>query len=239
MSKNEEEKGTLILPSAAVIPLRKAFVEHENNKRAATLALATRVHAHLKSDAGAADRKALSKILKQPNAAWGPTRTFLTELIARIEPRLRHDDRAFDEGYEVERLLITRPEKGETPKVQAPKKKDLPMLPAATWSFSGGECGISIDPKTRQLTWSVSRNNHAVEHAWESPFGKLLNAELRKIKWTRGTGGVFRYTDEYAEDAAMDHGGNAVRISSAFGPLGEKEKEYEYGFPLRRRSPRR
>lgn len=239
MSKNEEETGTLLLPAAAVIPLRKAFVEHENNKRAAILDLATRVHAHLKSDAGTADRKALSKVLKQPNATWGATRSFLTELIGRVDPNLRREDRAFDMGFQVERLLITRPEKGQTPKVQAPKKKDIAPLPAATWSFSGDECGINIDPKTRVLTWRVSRNNHAVENAWESPFGRLFSEQLRKIKWTRGTGGVFRYTDEYAEDAALEHGSNAVRISHAFGPLGEKEKEQQYGHLLRRPRPRK
>ena len=240
MARNEEEQGNLVLPTAAVIPLRKALVDRENKERAATFDLATRVHAHLKSDAGLADRKALSKILKQPNARWGATHSFLAEMIRRLNPSMRSDDTAYDRAGDVERLLITRPkEAGEKPKVQAPKKKDLAPLPAQTWSFDGGECSVSIDPKTRMLRWHVGRNNHAVEHAWESELGKTLSAELRKINWTRATGGVFRHTDEYAEDAALENGGNAVRISRAFGPLGEQEKKAEYGLPRFRRSSKR
>lgn len=242
MSTNEEEKGTLVLPTSAIIPLRRALVDAANAERKQILDLATRVHAFLKSDAGKADRLAISKALKSSNGWTVSDR--LHDVSRRMDRNAHNDDR--DEVYsQVADLILPHPpfpkpgEKAAPRKLQAPKKKDLPMLPAATWSFEGPECGVSINQERRTVSWRVERNNHAVDNAWDSALGKAFRQALSKIKWTRATGGVFRYSNEYAEDAALDYGSNAVSISSAFGPLGKQEQEIRYGLPSRRRAVKR
>ena len=60
-----------------------------------------------------------------------------------------------------------------------------------------------------------------MDHAWASQLGKVLSAALEKVNWTRDTGGVFRYTDEYARDNELDGGFSSVSISRSYGPRGK------------------
>lgn len=256
MGKNCEEKGEIILPSAAVIPLRNALVVAVNKQRQEWLDLAVRVHAHLKSEAGAADRKVLSKLLR--GQRQGPhycPEDFVAEVAGRLASDTgrgnlggwrdlhgRDDDtEAFNRNNEVARLLVTpRTPDGVTRKIQAPKKKDLPqLLQSKTWTFYNNSCSVHINPKTRVLEWAVPRSKNAVDDAWASVLGRTLARELERVKWTRGTGGAFNYTDEYAQDAAMDHGYTPISISHAYGPLGERMREDRMGLPMSMRRKRR
>lgn len=254
MGKNCEEKGTLTLPSAAIVPLRNALVSAINEQRVQWLELATKIHTHLRSDAGAEDRKTLAKLLRgKPTDQAYSLEDFIDKKIAQFETKSNWDhwNRRHTNGlnrtdesernYAIWRMLFTQPKvAGELRKIQAPKKKDLPpLLASKTWAFGNSECGVSIDPKARTLRWSVPEGKNAVDDAWASLLGRTLNEELKKVKWTRGTGGAFNYTDEYQSDGAMEHGYNPISISQAFGPLAEAERDHRSGLSGLRRATKR
>lgn len=117
-----------------------------------------------------------------------------------------------------------------------PKKKDFAPLVAtkvASVSADGDEGCVSFDAKKRLVVWRVSENNRAVERARESNIGRLFFDLLRRVKWTRGTGGSITGNDEYnREDDSPGGGGNQLKES--FGPLGEADREDQYG-ALRRK----
>lgn len=244
MGKRSEERGELILPSRAVLDVRNALVEAENQTRAQALEMAQQIHAYLRSDAGAEDRRALSSLLRRKPAGGYHS---VGDLIGKqIEQRLgpvRQGSRLYDEGngaysdrfnfkWMVEQLLIKRAaSRDENDKLQSPKKKDLPALLASkTWSWSNSECSINLDPKTRKLSWYVDYAKNAVEDAWSSQLGRTLKSALAKVEWTRGTGGAFNYSDEYMRDSSMDHGTSGTSMSLRFGPLGDAEFKARNGY---------
>lgn len=255
MSNMQEERGNILLPSAAVIPTRNALTRVSNERRAYVLEVAGKVHAHFRSEAGKEHRKALSAMMrgKRVDGYYG-----LDDLISEVVKKLypNRETRGWGGGYsytessmkfevdsyEIEDLIITRrTNDGEPRRLQAPKKKDLPpLLESKTWNWSGDydELFISIDPKTRRLTWSISENNHSVDRAHESYLGRALFGALNKINWTRGTGGVSYYSDEYMKESLIDGGDGASE--SYYGPLGEKAREDKLGWrPQRKSSMRR
>lgn len=254
MGNNTQERGQLILPSAAVVTVRNALVEATNKQRAQWLEVATKVYNNLREPGNAEDRNILSSLLRNkpvPGYFHGLS-SFLEKKIKQVQAvgsvNWSHsrwdqgrDNSEFEQLWQVENLLFTRPEKaGDPRKIRAPKKKDMAPLPQSkTWSFSNDDCSIHIDPEKRTLEWYVSENKDAVECAWNSPLGKALKAALKNVKWTRGTGGVFNYSDEYGRDAAMEHGYDAVSISHAFGPLGDDEMDSRSGFSQRKRQPKK
>jgi hypothetical protein len=252
MSKNEEEQGQLLLPSSAVVAVRRALVEAENQHRAQALVLAQKVHAYLSekvpSASGGRESQprlvALRKALRS-NQRFGPgsVEDCMDKAFAAVQgPVPRESSFTFTrsdgamEAYHGLRhaatsLVLPYPSKpGETRAVRAPRKSALSPVPMSTQAFSNGACSIRIDPATRTLHWDVDRSSHAVDRARDSYLGRALFQALAKVAWTRGTGGVFRSSDEYGEEAAMEHGGNPVNISSHFGPLGEKEFEAHSGY---------
>lgn len=236
MSKREEEQGTLVLPSAAVIPLRRALVEAMNAQRQRARDWAARAYAHLQSQDGQAQRQAINQALRTGPDARPSADDLLGEVVRRVNNARGEPG---EPVFQAARLLLPfapwpRPANPRPRRLQAPKKKDLPPLPAQTWQFQDEGAAVRIDPEKRTLSWEVDRSNRAVEHAWAGPLGRALQAALDKVEWTRATGGVFRYADEYADEAAMEHGGNPVRISRAFGPLGEEEQARAMGVSLAR-----
>jgi hypothetical protein len=248
MSKHEEERGSLILPSAEVVNLRNALTTAVNTRRAQAFELAEKIHARLQSPAGAAQRKAIGAILRGKTRQG--TYDLFWDLLEAVDPTKR-SHYGYDIAEEpmlretrcetIMRLLIAEgdPAKGTKPRLRAPRKKDLPLLlNSKTWAWSGDEFRISINPKTRVLHWNVERNKRAVEEAHEHLLGKTLFSALAKMKWTRGTGGVFIYSDEYMADAAMDGNGSAVS-RTPYGPLGEQECELHLPRRPARKAPKR
>ncbi len=64
MGNNTQERGQLILPSAAVVTVRNALVEATNKQRAQWLEVATKVYNNLREPGNAEDRKILSSLLR-------------------------------------------------------------------------------------------------------------------------------------------------------------------------------
>lgn len=244
MSTYEEERGEIILPAASVVALRNALTVTVNTQRAKTFDLAEKIHAYLTSDKGVEERKALSAILRgKPLSGMYRIEDVLGKVADKINPPRRdrwgyaeESEYSYHQMWDVQRLLIKHDENFKPIKLQAPKKKDLPLFPASkTWQWESGEWGVSINPKTRLLSWHIPSNNHAVDEARESELGKTLFSALDKIKWTRGTGGVSRYTNEYMRDADMEHGSGSTS-EEGYGPRGKAMTEAKFGLLRRRRT---
>lgn len=261
MSKRECEEGTLVLPSAALPAFRKTLVTAMNAERQRVLDAATAAYDYLNqpdppSAPGVPGRRTrlseFKRATKEPGyrsfeVARDRIYAILEKLDGSLESRgwSRPTNRWNNEVRNQAAWLLVPPVPYKEPqvvKLRAAKKKDYPPLPANTVHFSAESASLSIDVEKRTVTWDVDKSNHAVEHAWESTLGKALKKALEAVTWTRGSGGVFRYSDEYAEDAAMEHGGNPIHISHHFGPLGEQTVEAESGYnprTMKVKAPRR
>lgn len=241
MGMRSEERGTLILPGNAVLSTRNALTDAINGQRAAWFTLAKELHAHLTGPDGKGDRQALAEALRKDAAdRWHQNSTGVIGRLIDASDSWRGSRPANTDGWDrlnAIGVLLLGP-LGDLSKrhLRAPRKKDLPPLPKAkTWKWSNSACSVSLDSVKRELHWSVPESKNAVEDAWDSLLGRTLNGLLGKVKWTRGTGGVFRYSNENMQDAALEHGGGGTS-ERGFGPIGERET----GFAWRKaRGPRR
>lgn len=251
MGRNEEERGSLVLPSAALAPLRKALVTALNAEQDRIFEIAKTVYDRLQEPDPATGRKEAFNAIKAElrKESWEgrhKAQELLYDLIDKINgpiddshswyQRSHSNQWTQDQRDEAIDFLLPHQQNPKERKVLTPLKKNLPKLPADTLSFSArGETSLTINPTTRTVEWEVSRGKNNVRDAHETTLGKAFFAFLEKVEWTRSTGGVFRQSDEYAEDAAMEHGGNPVSIAQHFGPLGEQEFTSVHGYNPRTR----
>lgn len=203
MSKYCWEEGTIKLPSKDWAKFRKTLLDAWNAKQMELLADAQRALVVLKA-AGKGKRKgryeamqdALHRHCGFTKESWGwrcPS------------------DEAHDHFSDLDRLLFTRDPKvpdGRRTKLQAPKKSALDLKPVSKdadihlpWA------SVHFRNKTREVTWSVGDNNHAVENAHDHWFAKRLFSALHRVEWTRGTGGQIVGNDEYNRECSYEGGG--------------------------------
>jgi hypothetical protein len=255
MSIYEEERGTLILPSAAVPTFRKSIVSAMNVERARVLEAAEKLYEYINAPDPAKEgeraKRSRLKPIREALKSGKPTHTIryaISDVFSKAFDALDGQIKDSFYGYSSHRyshevrqeaINLLCPYSSKEVELRAPKKKDYPPLPMSTTQFDCDDASLTIDAKTREVHWYVGRNNHAVDHAWASPLGKAFEKALTQVAWTRGTGGSFNYSNEYDEEAAMDHGGAAVSISRAFGPEGKKNQEDQYGFKIKKSSPGR
>ena len=251
MGRNEEERGSLVLPSAALAPLRKALVTALNAEQDRTFEIAKAVYDRLQEPDPVTGRKETfnaikAELRKDSWQARHKAQELLSEVIDKINGPIRETNSWYqsaptnqwthaqrDEAID---FLVPYQQNPKERKVVTPLKKNLHKLSADTLQFdASGEASLTINPTTRTVEWDVSRGKNNVRDARETTLGKTFFAFLEKVTWTRGTGGVFRESDEYAEEAAMSHGGNPVSISQHFGPLGEEEFTSVHGYNPRTR----
>lgn len=80
---------------------------------------------------------------------------------------------------------------------------------------------IDFNREAGTVEWSAG-GNHGVERARNHPLAGVFFDELAKVRWTRGTGGVFTGNDEYNQDNSNE-GGGANYVTTAYGPIGAAE----------------
>lgn len=249
MSTYEKERGEYLLPASEVASFRRGMVTAMNRHREKVYEAAQALHAYLtepiqRPGGKPARRERLAELNKAIKDRSWRVSELLYEALDKIDPMPRgysFREPKWDQHVRDEAINMVLPwREGQPRKLQAPKKKDLPPLPANTTSFHMGEAHVFIDPKTRRVEWSVAENNHSVSRARESLLGQVFFSQLNNVKWTRQTGGFLRYTNEYMRDAAWESGADAVDTRNHKGPLGEKQREYEMGplMPSRRRMRR-
>jgi len=211
MSRNEWEKGTLTLPTAAVSAVRKALTDASNLHHDAVLAECLR-------------------LWNGPIAKTSSSKLF-RERLETASRSSRLSESVNEDVYFVMEGLVGYGSNGNprTPRT-SDVEKIAPKANSRTTSFGGGqEWGIGIDGT--KLSYYSGDNNHQVERARSHPVVAAMFRALNAVNWTRGSGGVFFGNDEYnRESGGAGSGGNY--ITSAFGPLGEAEKAADMGVSL-------
>lgn len=202
MSRYDWEKGTITLPRAAIVPIRRALVAANNKVADDGLALAKKVWSE-----ATAKEKATPHVLHEKVFAAGGTRRYLNGTVYSDSNDTTRRAIAILGGLYV----------GSVPR--PPQKKNAGHLGATATEFRRGEASVTFDPKTGKMEWDTGDNNHAVEGAHESWLGKTLFAQLDAVKWTRGTGGWFTGNDEYNREND-EYGGGQNYVTFALGPIG-------------------
>lgn len=252
MSKYEEEKGSVVLPSTQVVPLRNELTALINTDRAKTFQLAERIHAHLTTAQGKDDRKRLNDILKkisEKRFSEDTLDSFFSDMIKKLSPAISQRYRsAFEDEDEeqdldyhrsitINQLILKQDQETKRFKLQSPKKKDFPLFSSSkTDTWRQGELFIKMNAKERRFTWSIPENNHSVDRAHDTPLGRLFFQALDKMQWTRNTGGTVRYTNEYMRDNMMERDGGDGYSERGYGPIGEASLCFRLGLGRGQRS---
>lgn len=249
MSTYEEERGTLILPAQAIPTFRKTIVNGLNAERQRIFDAAQRLYEYVNQPdpAQEGERAKRSRLKPIRDALKNGKNNYqkreqvkqaLYRAFDAIDGKIDYNYMSrsyhqYSNDVRHEAVKILCPYNEQKVELKVPKKKDYPLLPMSTTSFQCSDASLTINQEERTVEWYVDRNNHAVDHAWESVLGQSFEKALSEITWTRGTGGSFRKTDEYAEDAAMEHGYSPITISRSFGPRGDRQYEDETGIKRR------
>jgi len=200
VSRYEWERGTLQIPRDQWPKFRSTIIEAYNAHRMNHLRTAERLHAWVKT-----------------NRLRGES---YSSAVNRGIDALRVSQ---EDSWEIERLILKRPkERGETDRLRKPTKRALGLL-AITKSANIylGEASIQLQNSSREVTWHVPENNHAREHARRHPVAQRLFSALRRIRWTRGSGGVITGNDEFNRDCDYD-GGGANYVVAEYGPKAKR-----------------
>lgn len=210
MSKYEWEKGTIALPTAAWAPFKKALHTGLNKLAEADYAVAMKLYDALvllkKKTRGLDLRQALEAELdaKDKSYSYG---------WATSTPKYPFHCTDRNDMFDI---LLS---KGDKPSLLKPQKKQFPLVNSTTLSFHRSDCSVTLDNKSRTVTWNVPENNHASDYAHDTALGKITFQELGKVKWTRNTGGVIVGNDENNRDSESEDGGGNY-VVYRFGPLG-------------------
>ena len=97
-----------------------------------------------------------------------------------------------------------------------PTKKMFNFVNSKDNNFAVDEGGITFNKKAHTVTWSVPENNHACEAARGTKEAILFFQMLRRVTWTRGSGGVIVGNNEYNGDD-MGEGGGGNYVTDRFG----------------------
>lgn len=203
MSCYEWERGTLTLPTAEAAPMRKALNAAHAAQMNRVKALLDRLWPELKN-LPADKRRDKASSWSYPNAAA----------------------LASDEVWDDLDTLFHASE-GRKPTAEHWKKVLAAPSTNRTNSWMSGEAVVVLSG--RRLMWRVEENNHAVDRAHEKWLGRALFAQLDRVKWTRGSGGVFTGNDEYNQDSDYEGGGGNY-ITYEYGPPSKKAVKPHHGF---------
>lgn len=214
MSRYEWEHGTIILPSAAVAPLKKSLRDTGNKLHNAVLAECRAWWAKNKTQSLDRYRQRLEESSYNVVQAWqgGQRLRVPREQVAlKYEESLRALQKIqFDSQFDGKPLRQVQ---------VADLNRIAPRYTNRDTVFHCGEADIVFND--RNVIWTVSENNHAVDRAREHLLAKKFFQELKKVKWTRGSGGVIVGNDEYNEES-LDIGGGGNYITATYGPKGSQ-----------------
>lgn len=243
MSCDNWERGTITIPSAAWAGFRSSLIKAWNDNQTATLNLAKRsFEAATVAGKGKRGKSRQDAMLAAIAKTCGGSINSYGDFDSRISgwgSGYAERNEANVENWEtVTRLLgYDRWSRSETFKLHAPKAKDLATFPTSkSCTIRLPDACVTFDNDKKAVTWHVSENNRAVEHANEHWFAKKLFAALGKITWTRGSGGQIVGNDEYNRDSDYAGGGaNYVTHDYHMKTAAEKKAEatrsrsYNYG----------
>ena len=219
MSRNEWEHGTIVLPSSEFAKVRQAVQQADTAHKEKVFELTqefwkglTRKQQTDPAEYRAAGMKFVADRYRKERHYGGYGSYGYSE-------RSRADDEAANTalgGFSE----VTGIHNGQSKPARV-LKSDMQFPTNRTTSFDAGGY-VSFDKSNNSVTWDVAENNHAVEHARDSPKAAALFEAMGKVAWTRGTGGVFTGNDEDSRGDDYE-GGGANYVTDAFGPVGAEQ----------------
>lgn len=102
-------------------------------------------------------------------------------------------------------------------KLKRPKKKDFPKATLKTTDYGY----FTLNHNNKTLNYNVPEGNRAVDHAARDSYVIKVFAQLRRLNWTRNSGGTIVGNDEYNRKSEIQDGG-ANYIVHRFGPIKER-----------------
>lgn len=99
-------------------------------------------------------------------------------------------------------------------------KADMDFPTNRTTTFRAGEGRITFDTDSNTVRFKTGESRGVVDKARSSPAGAALFARLTKVKWTRGTGGIFHGDNEFNHEET-DRG---QYVTTAYGPIGAAQE---------------
>lgn len=207
----ETEHGEIVLPSAEFAAVRqavqKAVHDHQSKVFDETQAFWKGLTRKEQTDpaayAAAQDRfiQARRRAIDDASRSWGRrsiqpgAEEVVEDLSMRLTPRY---------GTAPARVL----------------KSDMDFPTNRTTQFRAGEGSIVFHKDTNLVTFETGEYRNVIERARNSPAGSAFFARLKTVKWTRGTGGVFRGDNEISHEET-DRGQYVTR---AYGPIGAAQE---------------
>jgi len=221
MSCDQAERGTIKLPTAQYSKFRKSVIQAYNEHQTLCLEAAQKLHAELAR---------LSKGMRQP-IAWNTVMETAKKQVKNSggtsfgygNYRNKYDGIDFyslEDNVLKDKAVVRKGVKTYKKALVRPMKKDFSLLALNAIGFDVGyDAHIRFNVKAHTVIWSVSENNHAVDHAHEHPISIKFFKLLNEIKWVRGTGGEILYTDEHQRDSALQYaGGGGSTVNGRYGP---------------------
>jgi hypothetical protein len=220
MSRDEWEAGDIVLPTAAVPAVRKALRDAANAYHERVLEVCLR-------------------LWSGPIAKTSSVRLYNERLEAAMR-RENLEETLSNDVWDVMGDIVRAPyadwrtpaeQHPPAPSPRTPRASDVdkaaPRANTRTDAFgAGGEWRIRIDGA--KLHYGCGEAGNAIERAHEHPVVAAMFSALRKVEWTRGSGGVFTGNDEYNQESrGAGSGGNY--ITAEFGPKGQDERAWSIG----------
>jgi hypothetical protein len=96
----------------------------------------------------------------------------------------------------------------------------MPFPNNRTTEFHAGEGSVVFNKDTSTVSFDTGQYRNVIERARNSPVGSALFDKLRTVRWTLGTGGIFRGDNELSNEET-DRG---EYVTTAYGPLGAAQE---------------
>lgn len=230
MSCYEWERGQVLLPQAAVTPLKKVLRVHVNREHEQAVKLANEFYAYSK---GTRSRKLFLERL----STWQVSKARRDRYGHPVHDPIVRGVRDLLEDS-VGGRYIRDPERTPHKLTVAEISKRFPKATNKTNKFrvrchEGCEAGI-IELDGRTLSWECFENNHATERFHEAPIVVEMFKQLKRVQWTRDTGGRSWGSNEYADEARRDDGYAADLAQETWGPVGEQYRADQMGVSLQK-----
>lgn len=209
MSKNESEQGQIKIPLKIWSSFKKKLVKANNIIQDETLLFAKKIGIYLKTENKGKRNISFYKELEElfsfcdvvyiDESKLNTSEMKMLGISASLDYSFKRSKLKINMGnisdsqYEtIVDLLI------KDNKLIKPKKKVLEYANNKTSEINvDGYANILFDNNNNTVYWTVFNNNHAVDNARKSKIGFDFFQELKKIDFTKNTGGVIYGNDEF------------------------------------------
>ncbi|WP_028492732.1 hypothetical protein [Thioalkalivibrio sp. ALE19] len=199
----EQESGTIKLPKTEFTKVRRAVVQAHNEYVDRMLRLAQSIHTRM----GEKPTPQIPEDFRTPG--W----TGYERLVIYMAMKVLGSDHVEEAGkikslmgwYTDAKGLPNPNRKPRKPTRKAldndPRMAPIGLREANPRIHLAEDASIEFDAEQRTVTWDVRQGRHVIEKARRHPVGKALFDALKRVKWTRESGGEILYQDEYGNEA--------------------------------------